>query len=225
MAKQKQEESIYSTLRAKSVKPMAVNIPKVSNLLSPSGSQLQNVNVRPSRMQTAKHDAAYIFNSTKDINSPKSTAGKVANAVGSGILAAGTAPVSLFNVISGQARYNKNKRAGFEKGAGDFSVKKINVPASTAVAKAVDTTPSRIDVAKKDALKIYNENKSIHNPESKVGKIANTLFSGVLAAGTAPISAVNVASGQATYNKNKKANEYKVRNSSMPLASTEFNED
>ena len=129
MATKKKME--YSPLKSKSVKPVAVNVPKVAAPLSPSGKMLENVNVRPTRWQTAKHDAAYIYNSTKDMNPTKNKVGKVATSLFSGALAAGTAPFSAFNVVSGQARYNKNKRAGFERSEGKFKVRNSSIPLAT----------------------------------------------------------------------------------------------
>jgi hypothetical protein len=128
MADERKELAVYPMLKSKSAKSVPVKAPKVSSPLSPVGKMLENVNVRPSRMQTAKYDAAYVFNSTKEINNPKTKVGKAVNTLMSGALAAGTAPVSAFNVLSGQSRYNKNKRAGFERGSGEFKVRNSSIP-------------------------------------------------------------------------------------------------
>jgi hypothetical protein len=130
MAKRKKTEA--SPLKPKSIKPMAVNMPKVTDTLS-TGKMLENVNVRPSRWQTAKYDAN-VFNTSNDpYKTPgKTTREKIENTVSKVIRnAAGFTtglPLVGFNVISGQARYNKNKRAGLEKGISDFKVRNSSTP-------------------------------------------------------------------------------------------------
>jgi hypothetical protein len=115
------------TLKPMAVKKMPVNIPAMpgitsANAMGKSGSTLQNVNVRPSRWQTAKRDASYITReSLKPLKS--SIKGNIGDKIKAGIFTAGMSVMtpqnvaaSAFNVISGQARYNKNKRAGLERG-------------------------------------------------------------------------------------------------------------
>ena len=122
MAKQK-----LQTLKPMAVKKMPVNKPAMpgitsANAMGKSGTFLQNVNVRPTRLQTAKHDAKFWTNFIiKDIKSDfksKKIGDKAMGVLGA-VTAVATAPpslgYSLFNVASGQARYNKNKKAGFER--------------------------------------------------------------------------------------------------------------
>ena len=117
-----------TTLKSKDVKKMPVNAPKVktppptNDAMGPSGTVLNNVNVRPSRFQTAKRDASYITReSLKPLKS--SIKGNIGDKLKAGLFTAGMSAMtpqnvaaSAFNVISGQARYNKNKRAGLERG-------------------------------------------------------------------------------------------------------------
>jgi hypothetical protein len=115
-------------LKSKSVKTMPVNAPKLktppptNDAMGPSGTVLDNVNVRPSRWQTAKRDASYITReSLKPLKS--SLKGNIGDKLKAGLFTAGMSAMtpqnvaaSAFNVISGQSRYNKNKRAGLERG-------------------------------------------------------------------------------------------------------------
>jgi hypothetical protein len=111
------------------------SIPQSSNAMGASGTVLNNVNVRPTRWQTAKHDAAYLTKNLggalkKSIKSPN-LGEKAKGVLGTAIMGAtipSNAGVSLFNVISGQARYNKNKRAGLERGDKDFKVRNSSTP-------------------------------------------------------------------------------------------------
>lgn len=100
-----------------------------------TGSVLNNINVRPTRWQTAKHDAAYLAKTAvneikSDLKSPKlkSKARGVAVAGTALVNTPGIVGASLFNVISGQARYNKNKRAGLERGDKEFKVRNSSTP-------------------------------------------------------------------------------------------------
>jgi hypothetical protein len=107
----------------KSIKPgLPVNIkkpsiPQSSNAMGASGTILNNVNVRPTRWQTAKHDAKFPFKG-------ESTVEKIGNT----LLTAPLSVASAFNVASGQARYNKNKRAGLERGEKTFKVRNSSIP-------------------------------------------------------------------------------------------------
>ena len=113
-------------LPSKSILKMPVNKPALPapsmNAMGRSGSTLQNVNVRPSRWQTAKRDASYITReSLKPLKNSRN--GNIGDKVKAGLFTAGMSlmtpqnvAASAFNVISGQARYNKNKRAGLERG-------------------------------------------------------------------------------------------------------------
>ncbi len=143
MAKQEKKPKATDVL-IKTKKPsFPVNIPKPSipvrtqakkdstssNAMGKSGTFLQNVNVRPTRAQTAMHDVKTFHKQTasdlKEALKSKNVVEKVGAAVyipTSGVMHA-TMPLamstpSLFNVISGQARYNKNKRAGLERNFG-----------------------------------------------------------------------------------------------------------
>jgi hypothetical protein len=119
-------------MKPMAVKKMPVNKPAMpgitsANAMGKSGTFLQNVNVRPTRLQTAVHDAKYftksLSNSVKEDLKSSKVKSKIGGAVGavvSGVTAA-VAPglyalPSAINVISGQARYNKNKRAMMERG-------------------------------------------------------------------------------------------------------------
>jgi hypothetical protein len=111
------------------------SIPQSSNAMGASGTVLNNVNVRPTRWQTAKNDATYLTKDLggalkKSIKSPNLVE-KAKGVLGTAIMGA-TIPsnigASLFNVISGQARYNKNKRAGLERGDKDFKVRNSSTP-------------------------------------------------------------------------------------------------
>ena len=111
------------------------SIPQSSNAMGASGTVLNNVNVRPTRWQTAKHDASYITRSVaSDVKNDlkRSNLGSKARGVfgvGAGIVTApATAVASAVNVISGQARYNKNKRAGLERGEQGFKVRNSSIP-------------------------------------------------------------------------------------------------
>ena len=131
MAKRKKTE--ISTLKPKSIKPMAVNMPKVAAPLSPSGKMLENVNVRPSRWQTAKYDANVLNTSIDPYKTPgKTKVEKIAKTADkvmrTGLSFATGLPLVAFNVISGQARYNKNKRAGLERGISNFKVRNSSTP-------------------------------------------------------------------------------------------------
>lgn len=108
---------------------------KNSNAMGPSGTTLENVNVRPSRWQTAKHDASYatraLLNHGKNALRSRNIGDKAAGVAFLGALPFVTpqnAAMSAFNVISGQARYNKNKRAGLERGdnLGKFRVSDLS---------------------------------------------------------------------------------------------------
>ena len=112
------------TLKPMAVKKMPVNVPALPSpgAMGKSGKFLSEVNVRPTRLQTAKHDAKYFANSImqdikSDFKSPK--IGDKAKGVLRTVAAVANTPsiagYSLFNVASGQARYNKNKKAGFER--------------------------------------------------------------------------------------------------------------
>jgi hypothetical protein len=115
------------TLKPMAVKKMPVNKPAMpgptsANAMGKSGTFLENVNVRPTRLQTAKHDAKFWTNFfIKDIKSDfkSKKIGDKARGVLGAVATIATAPpslgYSLFNVASGQARYNKNKRAGMER--------------------------------------------------------------------------------------------------------------
>lgn len=115
------------TLKSVGIKKMPVNKPGLPapsvNAMGKSGTTLSNVDVRPTRMQTALHDIQYpvktvIKESIKEPLKSKNILKKSASLVGvAGSIAgaAGLAGVSLFNAASGQARYNKNKRAGYER--------------------------------------------------------------------------------------------------------------
>lgn len=125
----------------KSIKPgFPVNIkkpsiPQSSNAMGASGTILNNVNVRPTRWQTARHDASYLTESIgqdikKDLKSGK-LASKARGAFGAGaaiFTAPANAVASAANVISGQARYKKNKRAGLERGETGFKVRNSSIP-------------------------------------------------------------------------------------------------
>ena len=112
------------TLKPMAVKKMPVNVPALPSpgAMGKSGKFLSEVNVRPTRLQTAKHDAKYFANSImKDIKSDfksKKIGDKAMGVLGA-VTAVANIPTiagySLFNVASGQARYNKNKKAGFER--------------------------------------------------------------------------------------------------------------
>jgi len=115
-------------IKPMAVKKMPVNkpaMPKITsaNAMGKSGTFLQNVNVRPTRLQTAVHDAkAYskmavgdIKNNTHQTKADSKKIGNKAKAIGGAALALANAPAVLLNVASGQARYNKNKRAGVER--------------------------------------------------------------------------------------------------------------
>jgi hypothetical protein len=103
------------------VKKMPVNVPALPspNAMGKSGKFLSEVEVRPTRLQTAKHDAKYFANSIiKDIKSEFKYGSKAKGVAGSLAAVANIPSIagySLFNVASGQARYNKNKKAGFER--------------------------------------------------------------------------------------------------------------
>lgn len=113
------------------------SIPQSSNAMGASGTVLNNVTVRPTRWQTAKHDASYVTRSLAgavkdDLKSPKLLR-KVSGVLTAGIGLAtlpSNAAISAFNVASGQARYNKNKRAGLERGEnlGPFKVRNSSIP-------------------------------------------------------------------------------------------------
>jgi hypothetical protein len=103
-------------------KALPVNIPAKTiqspNAMGPSGTTLDNVNVRPTRWQTAKYDAKAPTKSlaseikselkSKNLGEKAKGALRTASAIGA---SPAVAALSLYNVASGQARYNKNKRA------------------------------------------------------------------------------------------------------------------
>jgi hypothetical protein len=105
------------------------SIPQSSNAMGASGTILNNVNVRPTRAQTAMHDVKTFhkeyISGTKDLLKSKNilekakglAAGSIGGIMQEGMPLAMSTP-ALFNVISGQARYNKNKRAGFGRNFG-----------------------------------------------------------------------------------------------------------
>ncbi len=139
MATKKEKEIIMKTRKP----GLPVNIPKPSipvrtqakkdstssNAMGKSGTFLPNVNVRPTRAQTAMHDVKTLHKqSASDLKGAlksKNVVEKVGAAVyipTAGVMHAtmplGMSALPLFNVVSGQARYNKNKRAGLERNFG-----------------------------------------------------------------------------------------------------------
>lgn len=135
MATKKEKEIIMKTRKP----GLPVNISKPSiqspNAMGKSGTTLENVNVRPTRWQTAKHDASYFTRSVLEGAKQGLKSKNVLSKVSGAILGASiplTAPAStvgsIFNVISGQARYNKNKRAGLERGEEGFKVRNSSIP-------------------------------------------------------------------------------------------------
>ncbi len=136
MATKKEKEIIMKTrkpgLPVNIAKP---SIPQSSNAMGSSGTVLNNVDVRPTRWQTAKHDATYLTRGLVDatkgaLKSPNlvEKAKGVLGATAIGATAPSNVGFSLFNVISGQARYNKNKRAGLERGEEGFKVRNSSIP-------------------------------------------------------------------------------------------------
>ncbi len=136
MATKKEKEIIMKTRKpGLPVNISKPSIPQSSNAMGSSGTVLNNVDVRPTRWQTAKHDATYLTRDLtgalkKSIKSPNLLE-KAKGVLGAGIMGAtipSNAASSLFNVISGQARYNKNKRAGLERGEEGFKVRNSSIP-------------------------------------------------------------------------------------------------
>jgi hypothetical protein len=138
MATKKEKDKEILMRSAKPGLPVNIkkpSIPQSSNAMGASGTILNNVNVRPTRMQTAKNDATYLTRDLggalkKSIKSPNLVE-KAKGVLGAGIMGANIPTnigASLFNVISGQARYNKNKRAGLERGEPGFKVRNSSTP-------------------------------------------------------------------------------------------------
>lgn len=131
MATKKEKEIIMKTRKP----GLPVNIPKPTikspNAMGKSGTFLSNVNVRPTRAQTAMHDVKTLHKqAVKDVKetlkSKKDNIVQKGAAIASVPIAGamhatmplGMSALPLFNVVSGQARYNKNKRAGLERNFG-----------------------------------------------------------------------------------------------------------
>lgn len=141
MATKKEKEIIIKTRKpGLPVNIKKPSIPQSSNAMGASGTVLNNVNVRPTRWQTAKHDAKVIYKDTKTlgdlVSKGKTKAGKavkkglnaIGGAIGTAVSVTGGLPMVGFNVASGQARYNQNKRAGLERGEQGFKVRNSSTP-------------------------------------------------------------------------------------------------
>ena len=157
MATKKEKDKEILMRSAKPGLPVNIkkpSIPQSSNAMGASGTILNNVNVRPTRAQTAMHDvktfhkemSKRIKNDVKSKNVSTKAGGVLAGTIAAGqvALAPGLqASPALANVISGQIGYNKNKRAMFGRG---IALENTNVAANRERSKGLSASDSTLAV-------------------------------------------------------------------------------